>query len=92
MAFTRRRKSLRGIPTVFTTLDTTPDDVYTTGESEVARLQEQMLDILAKDFGFQQMTFAQAMNSFLSNDDLYFADSQEGRQALLDQMHAENEK
>lgn len=76
----------------FTTLDTTPDDVYTTGESEVARLQEQMLDILAKDFGFQQMTFAQAMNSFLSNDDLYFADSQEGRQALLDQMHAENEK
>lgn len=76
----------------FTTLDTTPDDVYTTGESEVARLQEQMLDILAKDFGFQQMTFAQAMNSFLSNDDLYFADSPEGRQALLDQMHAENEK
>ena len=76
----------------FTTLDTTPDDVYTTGESEVARLQEQMLDILAKNFGFQQMTFAQAMNSFLSNDDLYFADSPEGRQALLDQMHAENEK
>ncbi|MCB4435141.1 DUF885 domain-containing protein [Alteromonas sp. McT4-15] len=76
----------------FTTLDTTPDDVYTTGESEVARLQEQMLDILAKDFGFQQMTLAQAMNSFLSNDDLYFADSPEGRQALLDEMHAENEK
>ncbi len=76
----------------FTTLDTTPDDVYTTGESEVARLQEQMLDILAKDFGFQQMTFAQAMNSFLSNEALYFTDSQEGRQAVLDAMLAENEK
>lgn len=76
----------------FTTLDITPDDVYATGESEVARLQKQMLDILVKDFGFQKMTFAQAMNSFLSNDELYFADSPEGRQALLDEMSTENEK
>ncbi|OJF69101.1 hypothetical protein BK026_10000 [Alteromonas sp. V450] len=76
----------------FTTLDTTPSDVFTIGEIEVTRIQKQMLDILAKDFGFQQMTFAQAMNSFLLNDELYFKDSPEGRQALLDEMHAQNEK
>lgn len=76
----------------FTTLDTTPSDVFTIGEIEVTRIQKQMLDILVKDFEFQKMTFAQAMNSFLSNDELYFADSPEGRQALLDEMSAENEK
>ncbi|GFD77803.1 hypothetical protein KUL118_06650 [Tenacibaculum sp. KUL118] len=76
----------------FTTLNTTPNEVFSTGENEVARLQKQMLDILAKDFGFQQMTFAQAMHSFLSNEELYFDDSPKGRQAVLDEMRAQNEK
>ncbi len=76
----------------FTTLDTTPSDVFAIGENEVARIQKQMLDILAKDFDIQQTTFSQAMNSFLSNEALYFTDSQEGRQTVLDAMHAENEK
>jgi len=76
----------------FTTLNTTPNEVFSTGENEVARLQKQMLDILAKDFGFQKMTFAQAMHSFLSNEELYFDDSPEGRQAVLDEMRAQNEK
>ena len=67
----------------FTTTDMTADDIHQTGLNEVARIQQDMLAILA-DLGYDISNgFAPAMAALAADPAHYYEDSAEGRAQIL---------
>lgn len=67
----------------FTTTDMTANDIHQTGLNEVARIQQDMLAILA-ELGYDVSNgFAPAMEALASDPAHYYEDSAEGRAQIL---------
>jgi len=80
---------------LFTTTDYTPEHIHQTGLAEVARIQAEMLEILAGEGIDTSLGFTDAMEAYSSRPDFYYEDSDEGRaqiladyQSILDEIDA----
>lgn len=68
----------------FTTTDYSPDEIHNLGLSEVARIQKEMLSILAEQ-GFDTTTgFKAAIEQLKAEESFYYPDSQAGREQILE--------
>jgi len=84
---------------LFTTTDCTADEIHETGLAEVARIQDEMLEIFAKEGVDVSLGYSDAMEAYSSWPEFYYEDSDEGRaqilvdyQAMLDAFDAEMDK
>ena len=68
----------------FTTTSYTADEIHDIGLAEVDRIQAEMLEILAVEGVDVTQGFADAMDAYSSQPELYYEDSDEGRQQILD--------
>ena len=69
---------------LFTSTDYTPDYIHNVGLQEVARIQQEIIDILDKE-GFDTASgFSGAMQNLASQERFYYEDSDQGRQQILD--------
>ena len=68
----------------FTTTDYTPDYIHDFGVQEVARIQGEMLDILAAEGWDVSQGFTSSIENMSVNPRFYYSDSDEGREQILD--------
>ncbi len=69
---------------LFTTTDYTADEIHQIGLSEVARIQDEMLEILASEGIDVSRGFTDAMDAYSSRPDFYYDDNDEGRAQILE--------
>ena len=68
---------------LFTTTNYTADEIHDTGLTEVARIQAEMLAILAAEGIDASLSYAEAMDVYSSLPEFYYDDSDEGRAQIL---------
>jgi len=68
---------------LFNTTDKTPDEIHQIGLSEVARIQAEILEILAGEGIDTSGGFKAAMDIVKADESHYFEDSDAGREAML---------
>lgn len=68
---------------LFTTTDYTPDYIHNLGLSEVDRIQQEILTILASEGFDTSEGFTAAMEVLASDERFYYPDTDEGRQQIL---------
>ena len=73
---------------LFTTTDYTPQYIHDVGLSEVARIQAEILDILAKEGWDVSAGFTAAITAMSEDPRFYFSDTGEGREEILAQYQA----
>jgi uncharacterized protein (DUF885 family) len=73
---------------IFTTTDYTADEIHEIGLAEVARIQAEMLEILAIEGVDVSQGYTDAMDAWSSRPEFYYEDSDAGRQQILDDYHA----
>ncbi len=73
---------------LMTTTDYTPDYIHQTGVSEVARIQGEILSILAAQGRDVSGGFEPAIQAMADDPAFYYSDSPEGRQQILDDYKA----
>jgi uncharacterized protein (DUF885 family) len=69
---------------LYTTTDYTADEIHEIGLAEVARIQAEMLLLLAAEGIDVTLGFADAMDAYSSRPDFYYEDSDEGRAQILE--------
>ena len=69
---------------LFTTTDYSADEIHETGLAEVARIQAEMLEILASEGIDPSLTYTEAMEVYSSLPEFYYEDSDEGRAQILE--------
>ncbi|WP_448551046.1 DUF885 domain-containing protein [Thalassotalea montiporae] len=67
----------------FTTTDYTADEIHQIGLSEVARIQAEILAILASEGFDTSQGFSQAIEALAADERFYYEDSDEGRAQIL---------
>ncbi|REL34297.1 DUF885 domain-containing protein [Thalassotalea euphylliae] len=67
----------------FTTTDYTADEIHQIGLSEVARIQAEILAILANEGFDTSQGFSQAIEALAADERFYYEDSDEGRAQIL---------
>lgn len=67
---------------IMTTTDMTPDEIHELGLREVARIQAEITDILAKE-GIEADTFLARMQQLEAQERFYYPDTDEGRAQIL---------
>lgn len=68
---------------LFTTTDYTADEIHEIGLSEVARIQSEILEILANEGIDVSQGFTEAMDAYSSAPEFYYEDSDAGRAQIL---------
>ncbi|NVJ49218.1 MAG: DUF885 domain-containing protein [Gammaproteobacteria bacterium] len=68
---------------LFTTTDYTPEEIHQTGLSEVERIQQEMLTILAEQGYDTEQGFTAVMSQLADEQRFYYADSDTGREQIL---------
>ncbi len=69
---------------LFTTTNYTADEIHDTGLAEVARIQAEMLEILASEGIDPSLSYSEAMDVYSSLPEFYYEDSDEGRAQILE--------
>lgn len=67
----------------FTTTDYTPDEIHQLGLAEVARIQNEILTILASEGINAQGGFFAAINELAAREQFYYSDDEAGREQIL---------
>ena len=73
---------------LFTTTEYSADEIHETGLAEVARIQAEMLDILAGEGIDPELGYAEAMEVYSSLPEFYYEDSDAGRAQILEDYQA----
>lgn len=68
---------------LFTTTDYTPDYIHNLGLSEVERIQQEILTILASEGFDTSAGFTAAMETLAADERFYYPDTDEGREQIL---------
>ncbi|GAB4517194.1 MAG: DUF885 domain-containing protein [Haliangiales bacterium] len=68
---------------LFTTTDYTPDEVHQLGLDEVARIQAEILTILAAEGYDTSAGFSDAIDALAADDKFYYPDTDAGREQIL---------
>lgn len=79
-------KAYKALLHFFTTTELTPNEIFNTGEEEVARIQQQIMNLLAQEGYDTSQGFGTAFANFRSDDKLYYPDSAEGRRRVISDM------
>ncbi len=72
----------------FTTTNYTADEIHEIGLAEVERIQAEMLEIFEEEGIDVSQGYTEAMDAYSSQPELYYEDSDEGRQQILDDYQA----